>query len=377
MAGFYPRQKAFASHTLAVGAEHELSVREYGSPSGAPVVYLHGGPGGSTPPDLPRLFDPELWRVVCIDQRGCGDSRSADRLRDNTTNHLLADVEAVRCFLGIASWGVMGSSYGSFLGALYAARHSECVRWVLLHGVFLGSAAEVEWLFEAGGAARFYPEQWEQVHAGAQGVTVRNAAHDSFLRLANVTWKRPELLNQYYALLSDDSVPRAHPLPLPAGGAGGDDDTTAAATASALSTALAAAAALTFWEDEMETLVPTPATHEPCELLAGAQIATHHFWHGCFMPLEGALPELRTARETLGAIPCASMHVLTTTLSLPHRRVRPSEPSRAPSCRAGTTCSVRLTRREPCTPRGPARPCASSRLAPMPSLRSRCAPRCR
>jgi proline iminopeptidase len=277
---------------------------------------LHGGPGGSTPPDLPRLFDPELWRVVCIDQRGCGDSRSADRLRDNTTNHLLADVEAVRCFLGIASWGVMGSSYGSFLGALYAARHSECVRWVLLHGVFLGSAAEVEWLFEAGGAARFYPEQWEQVHAGAQGV--RNVSHFAALRLANETWKRPELLIQYYALLSDDSVPRAHPLPLPAGGAGGDDDTTAAATASALSTALAAATALTKWEDEMETLVPAPATHDPCELLAGAQIATHHFWHGCFVPLEGALPELRTARATLGAIPCAIVQGRHDVLCPPH-----------------------------------------------------------
>lgn len=312
----FPRQKAYASHTLAVGAEHELSVREYGSPSGAPVVYLHGGPGGSTPPDLPRLFDPELWRVVCIDQRGCGDSRSADRLRDNTTNHLLADVEAVRCFLGIASWGVMGSSYGSFLGALYAARHSECVRWVLLHGVFLGSAAEVEWLFEAGGAARFYPEQWEQVHAGAQGV--RNVSHYAALRLANATWRRPELLIQYYALLSDDSVPRAHPLPLPAGGAGGDDDTTAAATASALSTALAAATALTKWEDEMETLVPAPATHDPCELLAGAQIATHHFWHGCFVPLEGALPELRTARATLGAIPCAIVQGRHDVLCPPH-----------------------------------------------------------
>ena len=138
---------------------HELHVAEYGASGGTPIVYLHGGPGGGTPPDVPRLFDPAVFRLVTFDQRGCGRSRCADRLLANTTALLIDDVEAVRCRLGIERWAVFGSSYGSLLVALYAARHSARVTFAIAHGVFLGTRAEVGWLYEAPGASRFYPDQ--------------------------------------------------------------------------------------------------------------------------------------------------------------------------------------------------------------------------
>ena len=339
MAVFFPRMAPFATHSLSVSDGHALAIFEYGTPTGVPIVYLHGGPGGSTPPDVPRLFDPEVWRVVCFDQRGCGRSTCADRLRGNTTEHLLSDVEAVRTALSITSWGVMGSSYGSLLAALYAARNPASVQWVLLHGVFMGSDAEVAWLFEPDGAARFYPQQWAEVKVGATLAgdpcdEAEAAAPSSEMMLAEAAVAslpdafagRPALLAAYHALLAGPTVPRAHPppsasadeeqpslAPAPAEGA-----SPAMAQVAVPAASLAAARALARWEDEMETLVPQPATHEASELLASAQIAVHHFMHGCFMPADGALPELRAARQTLEVIPCAIVHGRHDVLCPPH-----------------------------------------------------------
>ena len=111
--------------TLAVPTSdglHVLHVEEHGRSDGDPVVYLHGGPGGGIPPDISRLFDPQAFRLVVFDQRGCGKSTCADRLRDNTTDHIIADIETVRDHLGIDRWAVLGSSFGALLTALYAAR---------------------------------------------------------------------------------------------------------------------------------------------------------------------------------------------------------------------------------------------------------------
>ena len=136
----YPRKPAIRVHRIAVEpGGHTLHCEEHGCATGTPVVYLHGGPGGGIPPDIARLFDPDIYRVVLFDQRGCGASECADRLEHNTTDHLLRDVEAVRTALGIERWGVMGSSYGSLLAALYCARHASRVTFALLHGVFLGA----------------------------------------------------------------------------------------------------------------------------------------------------------------------------------------------------------------------------------------------
>ena len=315
--GVAPRR----THQVAVAADHVLHVAEYGVETGKPVLYLHGGPGGGTPPDAPRLFDPEVYRAIVFDQRGCGLSTCPDRLRNNTTDGLIADIEAVRTTLGIERWGVMGSSYGSLLTALYAARHGSRVQWALLHGVFLGSRAEVAWLFEDGGASSFYPSQWAEFSGSAAaqlapsrgGVAgsssgLDDGADDAARTATRAAAAPPRLVAQYHRALVGHGLSRAHP-PLPS----------AAAALPPGHPVLVAAAALAAWEDEMETLAPAPAEHEPAELVANAQIAIHYFFHGCFLPDEGALPELRAAASAegaqgaegaeggprLGAIPCA------------------------------------------------------------------------
>ena len=125
--------------------------------------------------------------MVCFDQRGCGQSTCSDRLKGNTTGDLLSDIEAISCSLGIDRWAVMGSSYGSFLAALYAARRPGSVSFVLLHGVFMGSRAEIKWLFDEKGAANFYPQQLADLDAEARkwssdewfGVQVVSAGGDA------------------------------------------------------------------------------------------------------------------------------------------------------------------------------------------------------
>jgi proline iminopeptidase len=297
MSGFFPKATPRVEHTIAVEGGHALHVYEYGSAGGVPLVYLHGGPGGGTPPDAQRLFDPEAFRVVLFDQRGCGRSTCDDRLAANTTDHLLRDIDAIRLALGVDKWAVMGSSYGSLLAALYAARCAANVRWVVLHGVFLGSRAEAAWLFVEGGASRFYPQQWAAFEAAAFGDGAAPAERDE-------QWP-PSLMVAYHDKLTQPAIPRQHPL-------------APSAAAAVLPSALEAAVALTRWEDEMETLAPAPASHEAGELLAGAQIAIHYFFHGCFLPAEGALPELRAAAAALSHVPCMIINGRHDVITPPH-----------------------------------------------------------
>ena len=166
--GLFKSTPARKEHTIVVSGGHTLYAAEYGNLDGDPLVYVHGGPGGGIPKDANRLFD----------QRGCGRSVCADRLAENTTDALVSDIETVRTTLGIERWLVMGSSYGSLLTALYAARHPDRVLGCILHGVFLGSRAEVEWLYE-GGAARFYPERWQQFEAALGGKALRELLRNS------------------------------------------------------------------------------------------------------------------------------------------------------------------------------------------------------
>ena len=103
----FPKRPAYREHLVAVEpGGHILHCEEHGCPTGLPIVYLHGGPGGGIPRDMSRLFDPEVFRVVLFDQRGCGRSQCADRLASNTTEDLLRDIEAVRTSLDIDRWAV-------------------------------------------------------------------------------------------------------------------------------------------------------------------------------------------------------------------------------------------------------------------------------
>lgn len=161
MRELYPEIEPYRSERLAVDALHTLHLEECGNPRGLPVVFLHGGPGAGLSPYHRRFFDPARYRIVLFDQRGAGQSTPFAELTDNTTWHLVADIEAIRERLGIERWVVFGGSWGSTLALAYAQTHPERVLGLVLRGIFLGRPEELRWFNELDGGARYiFPERW-------------------------------------------------------------------------------------------------------------------------------------------------------------------------------------------------------------------------
>ncbi len=155
----YPPIDPFDQRVVDMGDGHRIYVEQCGNPNGIPVVVLHGGPGGGCSPAMRRYFDPEVYRVILFDQRGCGRSRPTASVEDNTTWHLVADIERLRTLFGIEDWIVFGGSWGATLALIYAQTHPDRVNRLVLRGVFLATQAELDW-FYGGGAGKFWPEQW-------------------------------------------------------------------------------------------------------------------------------------------------------------------------------------------------------------------------
>jgi proline iminopeptidase len=146
---------------LKVGGGHTLYVQDWGNPKAArPIIFLHGGPGSQTKPKHKQSFDPKLDRVIFFDQRGCGKSTPYGSLVHNTTKDLVADISAIADKLGIETFVLHGSSWGSTLALAYALEHPERVSALVIGGVFTGSKREIDWL-DKGGFKTFYPEVWE------------------------------------------------------------------------------------------------------------------------------------------------------------------------------------------------------------------------
>jgi proline iminopeptidase len=159
----YPPLEPYRSGMLRVSPLHRIYWEESGNPRGKPVVFLHGGPGGGTDPKMRRLFDPRRYRIVLFDQRGCGRSRPHASLVDNTTWHLVADVEALRTHLGIERWTVFGGSWGSTLALAYAERHPERVTELVLRGIFMCRKWEIDWFYQdPHGAGALFPDRWDE-----------------------------------------------------------------------------------------------------------------------------------------------------------------------------------------------------------------------
>lgn len=155
----YPPIDPFDQRMMDVGQGHRIYVEQCGNPKGIPVVGLHGGPGGGCSPSMRRYFDPSVYRVILFDQRGCGRSRPHATVSDNTTWHLVADIEAIRHALEIDAWIVFGGSWGATLSLIYAQTHPERTTHLVLRGVFLMTQVELDW-FYGGGAGKFWPETW-------------------------------------------------------------------------------------------------------------------------------------------------------------------------------------------------------------------------
>ena len=172
MRTLYPPLEPYASGHLPVGDGQEIYWECSGSPDGKPVVFVHGGPGGGTSGEQRRFFDPERYRIVLFDQRGCGQSRPhiadaagsvtelAAILSVNTTQALIDDMEKLREHLGVDAWQVFGGSWGSTLGLAYAQAHPDRVTELVLRGIFLLRRSEIDWYYN-GGAAHLFPDEWE------------------------------------------------------------------------------------------------------------------------------------------------------------------------------------------------------------------------
>ncbi|MEL6138248.1 MAG: prolyl aminopeptidase [Cyanobacteria bacterium J06628_6] len=160
MAQLYPPIEPYRQGQLSVSTLHRLYFEESGNPTGKPVVFLHGGPGGGTVPLYRQFFDPARWRIILFDQRGCGQSTPHAELEDNTTWDLVADIERLRSHLQIPTWTVFGGSWGSTLALAYAQTHPERCDGLILRGIFMLRRKEIRWFYQEG-ASYLFPDAWE------------------------------------------------------------------------------------------------------------------------------------------------------------------------------------------------------------------------
>ncbi|MBP0027716.1 prolyl aminopeptidase [Roseofilum sp. Guam] len=161
MRELYPPIEPYNQDYLSVSVLHTLYYEQSGNPEGTPVVVLHGGPGGGSLPDYRRYFNPQKWRIILFDQRGCGKSTPHAELQDNTTWDLVADIERLRTHLGLEQWVVFGGSWGSTLSLAYAQSHPERCQGLILRGIFLLRSQELNWMYQEG-ASYIFPDTWEE-----------------------------------------------------------------------------------------------------------------------------------------------------------------------------------------------------------------------
>lgn len=174
MSRLFPPIAAAKTYRIDVGDGHWIHVEECGNPAGRPVVFVHGGPGSGCNAGHRRFFDPAHFRIVLVDQRGCGRSAPHGGTRANTTRDLVRDLEIARRQLGIRQWVVFGGSWGATLALVYAQTFPEAVSALVLRGSFLARAEDMEWFFGADGVARMFPDGYD---AFADGIPVEERSN--------------------------------------------------------------------------------------------------------------------------------------------------------------------------------------------------------
>jgi proline iminopeptidase len=248
MRELYPPIEPYDSGRLQVSPLHNVYYEQAGNPEGQPVVFLHGGPGGGIVSDYRRYFDPAAYRVVLFDQRGSGQSTPHASLEDNTTWHLVEDIETLRGHLRIEDWHVFGGSWGSTLALAYAETYPGRVRSLTLRGIFLCRPKEIRWFYQEG-ASWIFPDVWEEY----EKVIPEE--------------ERGDFVSAYYRrLTSEDEATR-----------------------------LEAARAWSVWEGSTSKLFFDYASIEkfadPEFALAFARIECHYFMNNAFFPTENYLIE--------------------------------------------------------------------------------------
>jgi len=255
MRTLYPEIQCNKSYQLAVGSGHTLHLEESGNPNGIPVLFVHGGPGGGTSPNHRRFFNPDRYRIILFDQRGCGQSTPHASLTDNTTAHLIEDMEKIRELLSIDQWLLFGGSWGSTLSLLYAQAHPERVLGMILRGIFLCRDEDINWFYQSGANAIF-PDYWQDyLHP------IPPEEHG-------------DLLNAFHRrLTSSNEIAR-----------------------------MSAAKAWSVWEGRCSTLDPNPdmAEHfaDPHFALAMARIEAHYFVNKAFIEPNQILRDTTLIHDT-------------------------------------------------------------------------------
>jgi proline iminopeptidase len=157
----FPELLTFHSEMLNVSENHLIYFEECGNPTGYPVVFLHGGPGSGCNPSQRRFFNPNFYRIILLDQRGCGRSTPQGNIEDNNTDALVEDIEKLKNYLSIKKWLVFGGSWGSTLALAYAIKYPSSISGLILRGIFLSRPSELNWFL--GDVKNFYPESWEKL----------------------------------------------------------------------------------------------------------------------------------------------------------------------------------------------------------------------
>lgn len=157
----FPDIQPYQQGMLAVSGLHSIYYEQSGNPAGQPVVFLHGGPGSGCNPGQRRYFDPAHYRIILLDQRGCGRSTPQGEVEENTIDHLVADLDALRQHLAIDRWLVFGGSWGSTLALNYALAYPQHVAGLILRGIFLSRPRELDWFLHD--VQHFFPEAWQQL----------------------------------------------------------------------------------------------------------------------------------------------------------------------------------------------------------------------
>lgn len=210
----YPAIEAAKTEMLQVSDLHSIYIEQSGNLRGLPVVALHGGPGGGLSPEMRRFFDPHRYRIVMMDQRGCGRSTPHAELRENTTWDLVADIERVRERYGIDKWLVFGGSWGSTLALAYAAKHPERVAGLVLRGIFTLRKSEIDWFYQEG-ASHVFPDAFAR-YAAAIPVDERGdflAAY--YKRLTSPDWDTRLKAARAWARWEGETISIAGPSALP------------------------------------------------------------------------------------------------------------------------------------------------------------------
>jgi proline iminopeptidase len=250
---FYPDIEPFATGYLPVGGPHQVYYEQCGNPKGAPVVFLHGGPGAGASPVHRRFFDPKHYHIIVFDQRGAGRSKPLGEITDNTTLHLIADLEKLRSHLGIDRWVVFGGSWGSTLAIAYAEAHADRCKALVLRGIFLCRKSEIDWFLY--GMRAFAPEIWREF--------------TDYLPAA----ERRDLLTNYYKRLIDPD-PKVH---------------------------MPAARKWSVYEGTCCTLLPSPETVESFAqdtvALGIARMEAHYFINDIFLPEDSLLKNVGKIRH--------------------------------------------------------------------------------